>query len=275
MGQVEAVVFWGTAFTYLAGFIVYLAAAVFKKESWTTLGWYLAIGGFVSHTLAIAARWMETGHPPVMYRFENNLAGTWFVMLLMFVMYRWFKRVKALGLFILPVALVMLGYGLMTGPQLEPLSPPFKSNWLWVHVTFAWLAYSAFAAAGGLGLVYLIKNRLPRQGENARFFRLFPTLALVDDITLKLVSFGFIAQSLMLISGSIWANGLWGSYWQWDPLETWSLVTWLTYGIILHFRLTLGWKGSRIAWLVVAALATEAITFWGIGFISNLHTPLL
>ena len=161
----------------------------------------------------------------------------------------------------------------MVRPTTEPLTPNFKSWWLWVHVVFAWFAYGSFAVSSGLGVVYILKNRA--KDVETRLWGLFPEVDLLDDIILRFVSFGFIAQTMMLISGSIWANSLWGSYWSWDPLETWSLVTWLTYGVIIHFRLTLGWKGNRIAWLVIAALLTEIITFYGIGLITTVHTPLL
>lgn len=274
VGTLEEIFFWATVFVYLFGFVSYLIAAVFKKPGAGTIGWYAVLTAFVLQTAGIAMRWVDTGHPPVTSRFENTLAGTWFMVFLLIIFDRWFKRIKPLGLFIAPMALMMLGYGLLAGAELKPIAPNFQSGWLWVHVTFAWVAYGSFAAAGGLGIAFLLKERMPDGEEEGRFLKLFPDLPHIEDIILKLVLFGFIGQSFMILSGSIWAESLWGSYWNWDPLETWALVTWLTYGIIIHFRLTLGWKGRRIAWLTAGAIATEVITFWGIGFISDLHTPL-
>lgn len=274
MGALETIAFWVSVFSFLAGFVAYLIAAIFKKTAGSAYGWMLTMGGLVFLTAAIGFRWADTGHPPVMLRFENTIAGAWFMVLLLFIVSLWFDRIKPLGLIIAPFALFMLGYGLLSGAEQQPLSPPYKSVWLWVHVTFAWLAYGSFAAAGGLGIAYLVKSRREPRAEGA-FLKLFPDLAYAEDIMLKLIFFGFISQSFMLISGSIWADSLWGSYWSWDPLETWALVTWLVYGVIIHFRLTLGWKGRRIAWMASGAVLVELITFWGIGFISNLHTPLL
>jgi ABC-type transport system involved in cytochrome c biogenesis permease subunit len=79
----------------------------------------------------------------------------------------------------------------------------------------------------------------------------------------------------MIATGSIWAHGLWGRYWGWDPIETWSLISWLIYGAALHLRITMGWKARRMAWLAVGAMATVIISFFGIGFISGVHTGLL
>ncbi len=273
MGQFEEVFFWIAVYLYALAFLLQLASLIFKKPSWAPIGWYTALGAFGFHTATIAARWIATGHPPVVQRYENNLAGTWFVMLMIIVVSQWFKKVKIFALFVIPVILIMLGQAFTAQPELKPLAPNFQSWWLWIHVTFAWFAYSSFAVAGGLGIVYLLKSRV--KNVDVKPWNYFPEIDLLDDIILRFVLFGFVAQTMMLISGSIWANNLWGSYWSWDPLETWSLVTWLTYGIILHFRLTMGWKGKRIAWLVLGAILTEIITFYGIGIIVTVHAPLL
>lgn len=275
MIKFESVLLWAAIFTYMSAFIIDLAAAVFRRPQWDRPAWVVIIAAWVFQTTSITLRWINIGHPPVVGRYENNLAGAWFVMLVFVILAYLFPRTKALGIVVAPVVLIMLGFGVMSGAELSPLGPQFKSSWIWVHVTFAWLAYSSFVAAGGLGLVYLLKDRRADEGEGAPLLRVFPKLEVLRDIIIRTVLFGFISQSLMLISGAIWANNLWGNYWSWDPLETWSLVTWLIYGIILHFRLTLGWKGVRIAWLVLGAIAAEIITFWGIGFISDLHTRLL
>jgi len=273
LGKPEALFFWLAVYAYTGAFLVQLASLIFKKPSWGPIGWRIALGGFAAHTAIIASRWIAVGHPPVLMRYENNLAGTWFVMLMLILVNRWFKSSKILALVVIPIILIMLGQGFMARPITEPLTPNFKSWWLWVHVIFAWFAYGSFAVGSGLGIVYILKGRA--KDVKTKVWTLFPELDLLDDIILRFVSFGFIAQTMMLISGSIWANSLWGSYWSWDPLETWSLVTWLTYGVIIHFRLTLGWKGNRIAWLVIAALLTEIITFYGISLITTIHTPLL
>jgi ABC-type transport system involved in cytochrome c biogenesis permease subunit len=97
----------------------------------------------------------------------------------------------------------------------------------------------------------------------------------IDELSAKLIAFGFVADTVMIASGAIWAHGLWGRYWAWDPIETWSLVSWLTYAVYLHVRFTLGWTGSRAAWLALGAAAMIVVTFFGIGVVSNVHTQLL
>ena len=84
---------------------------------------------------------------------------------------------------------------------------------------------------------------------------------------------GLKAVSIVKQGELFLAKDLWGNYWSWDPVETWSLVTWLTYGLAIHLRLTLGWRGRRLAWIVILALAGMFITFFGINIFvsSSLH----
>jgi ABC-type transport system involved in cytochrome c biogenesis permease subunit len=79
----------------------------------------------------------------------------------------------------------------------------------------------------------------------------------------------------MVAAGAVWAHQLWGRYWGWDPVETWSLVCWLVYGLVLHFRLMMGWKGVKMAIMVILSLSTAIIYFWGIGFIPESHTSMM
>jgi ABC-type transport system involved in cytochrome c biogenesis permease subunit len=78
---------------------------------------------------------------------------------------------------------------------------------------------------------------------------------------------------LMMISGCFWANQVKGNYWNWDPVEVWSLVTWLIYGIYLHLRVTFGWRGKRLAWYALIALIAMIVSYWGIPFsVETFHT---
>jgi len=164
----------------------------------------------------------------------------------------------------------MLGNGLQGQKELLPLEPPYRSNWLYVHVLFAWLAFGSYMVAAGVGAVTILRQRL----LNMFSFNL-PVEKLLDELSFRLILFGFLAESIMIGSGAIWAHGLWGRYWGWDPVETWSLISWLTYGLNLHLRLTYGWRGKRAAWLAIFSLFGVIALFFGIGYISGLHTRML
>lgn len=93
-----------------------------------------------------------------------------------------------------------------------------------------------------------------------------PGIERLQELTFRMVAFGFLVNAVMIASGAIWAYELWGSYWRWDPVETWSLLTWLAFGFYMHARLTLAWKGPRLAWVAVGALLGVLMTFWGVQF---------
>lgn len=285
MTKVEAVFFWIAVWTYGLSFISFLYGVAFKKDRGIRTGCYLSIIGFIPQTVSMAVRWVVTGHPPVMREYENSMLSGWVIMALFMVLRHWHRKAEVIGVAVLPVVLLMLGSGVMSRPYLEPLSPPFQSNWLWLHVFFAWVAYGAFCIAAGFGVVYLLKerwvetkgSRLKTGGatDKGSFYDRLPELNVLNDLMLRTVIFGFIALTVEIGAGSLWAYGLWGRYWGWDPVETWSLITWLIYGIDIHLGVTLGWKGRRMAWLMILSLISLFIAFGGIGFISGVHTPIL
>ena len=275
MTKFEAVFIWIALYFYFASFVSFLWGAVFKKDKGIDWGWRLVCLGFIPQNVGMIARWMETGHAPVMRAYENSLLGSWFILLLYFIL-RWRQpKLKILGLVITPIILLMLGNAIISKPYLEPLSPPFKSNWLILHVLFAWIAYGAFCLVAALGGMYLLKSRALAKNKSVSFYDKFPDLNALDDIMVKTAVFGFITLTVEVGAGAIWAYGLWGRYWGWDPVETWSLITWLIYAIYIHLGVTLGWKGRRMAWLAIAALASVFITFGGVGFIGGIHAPIL
>jgi len=166
-----------------------------------------------------------------------------------------------------------MGFGAMRNPTLSPLAASLKTFWLVIHVYFAWLAYGAFTLAFAAGVLYLLKERNATRRTPSSFYDRFPMLDRLDELIFRYIVFGFITDAVMIASGAIWAKDLWGNYWSWDPVETWSLVSWLTYGIIIHLRVTMGWRGKRLAWIAVLAIIGIIITFFGVTFVveSSLH----
>lgn len=275
MTNLEAIFMWIAVWHYGVSFLLFLFGVVFKREAVFKWGWYLAIAGFISQNISMAIRWVVVGHPPVMRTYENSMLSSWFVLLLFFVLRSWHKKVIAAGVAIMPVVLLMIGKGVMSRPYLEPMSPPFKSNWLWLHVFFAWSAYGAFCIAAGLGVIYLLKERAEASGRILDFYMKLPDMRVLNDLILRTIIFGFISLTVEVGAGALWAYNLWGRYWGWDPIETWSLITWLVYGVVIHLGVTLGWKGRRMAILAILSLISVFVTFGGIGYFTSVHTTLL
>lgn len=262
----EEFVFWASAFSYVLAFCLLAWATVFHKDG-PRRGAAVLVGlGLVSHTATLVFRWVNANHIPVGSTYELNLIGTWLGMVIFVIFSRIFRTPRSAGLVVLPVIFLLLGMGIMSNTALEPLSPAYRSNWLIVHVIFAFLAFGCFLLASGASITFLVRvghitGRLAAAGSPAGSVRA------LENTAYRLVAIGFIFHGVMLVSGAIWANDLWGSYWSWDPVETWSLVTFLIYALYLHLRTFSNWRGRRGAWSVIIAFAVVLISYWGIQYV--------
>ena len=270
MTALEAIFIWTGIGFYCASFLLFLAGLVFDRPRLPRYGFWSCVAGFVFHSGAILARWEATGHIPVMQAYENSLLGGWFVILTYIILRYAFPRSGLFGVAIVPLVVLVLGNGIQIGEPLQPLEPPYKSYWLYVHVLFGWFTFGAYVIAFAAGWMYELKDRAKKRGVLTRL----PDLKLLDELSFRLILFGFFAESIMIGSGAIWAHGLWGRYWAWDPVETWSLVSWLTYGLNVHLRVTMGWRGRRAAWLAIFSLFGVICLFFGIGYVSDVHTGI-
>jgi cytochrome c-type biogenesis protein CcsB len=140
-------------------------------------------------------------------------------------------------------------------------------------VITCFVGYAAFAIAAALGVMYLVKSYFGKTGSEPTGRELLPSPTVLDDMIHKSMVFGFIWLSAGIITGAIWANSAWGTYWSWDPKETWSLITWFVYAITLHARYTRGLGGKTIAWLSLVGLVSVIFTYYGVNFLlSGLHS---
>ena len=272
MSNIEGLLLWPAMFGYTAVFIMYLIVTVFKKDRLENKTWGVFIISFIFQTASIAWRWYVSGRIPVMVSYEHYQLGSWFVALSTILGGIFYRKMRIVSMGSTLVILLMLAVGMNTYSEMDPLRPPFRSNWIFIHIGFAWFAWGCFVVASVLGIAYLLKGPGKEEG---RVMRKFPSREIMDDLMVKMILFGFICQGLMVAAGAVWAHQLWGRYWGWDPVETWSLVCWLVYGLVLHFRLMMGWKGAKMAIMVILSLSTAIIYFWGIGFVPESHTSMM
>lgn len=264
MANWELFLVWGSIYLYALISIMLLAGFIFNKERLLNLVVYLLVPAFVAHTVIFIQRWHATGYFPANGDYENAMTGAWFAILLTVALFFSKKELRGVGLMTVPSTVILLGYGIMADPGGQPLAASLKSSWLVIHVLFAQLAFGAYLVASGLGLVFILKEKAANRGRETSFFNRFPALPAIDEIMFKFVVFGFIADAVMIAAGSIWAKDLWGSYWSWDPVEVWSLISWLIYGFTIHLRVTMGWRGRKLAWILVFAVLGIVITYWGV-----------
>jgi cytochrome c-type biogenesis protein CcsB len=216
----------------------------------------------VVHAAEIVVRWVDRGITPVtnvaeaLSLFSWLLVAGYFVVLLRY-------RIRTLGVFVSPLAVVMLLISFVfTKEQAIPES--LKSTWLPIHVSMAFLGDAAFLLAFVTAVAYLIQEYQVKHKKLGLLNRRLPSLATLDKLNYRCVIFGFPLLTLAIITGSIWAKSEWGNYWSWEPRETWALVTWLIFGLLLHARLYSGWRGKRTAILTVIGSAVMLGSFLGI-----------
>lgn len=263
--------FWISVVAYALAVLLTAAAIVFGKPWASRWSWNVSLGAFLAHTLSISARWIGSGRLPYVQDFENLLLGTWVVMGL-YVAIAWRRpALRPTGLGVLPFVLLSLGVAATMPAVYTPATAPYKSIWLGVHVTFAWATYAAYTICASLGILELLSLRHGSKSKSGWLERV-PSVEALEGQMLRFVGYGFLVNTVMITTGAIWAHDLWGSYWQWDPVETWSLLTWLAYGFYLHAYYTLGWRRKPLAWTAIFALFGVLMCFWGVQlFPSSYH----
>jgi len=252
-------------FVYFAVFMLYLLMMVMDREFFGRVATFVIVVGLLAHTSAIVLRWWESynlgiGHAPFSNLYESLIFFAWTIVLL-YLIVEWRTKNRTLGAFVTPLAFLALAYATFgTKSDIQPLIPALKSNWLISHVITCFFGYAAFGLSFGLSLMFLLK------------LKLFPELAILDDLNYQMVTIGFIMLTLGIITGSVWAHSAWGSYWSWDPKETWSLITWLVYASVIHSRMVRGWKGRRLAILCIVGFVCVLFTYFGVNYLAGLHS---
>jgi cytochrome c-type biogenesis protein CcsB len=215
------------------------------------------------------------GHAPLSNLYESVVFFSWTIVLA-FVFIDFKYRYRVIGAFVIPFALLGMAWGqLSLDSGIQPLVPALQSNWLTYHVITCFLGYAAFAVACGVAIMYLIKTRasVAGQGKLAGILAMFPPDKVLDDLNYRAIMVGFPLLTLGIVTGAAWANYAWGTYWSWDPKETWSLIVWFVYAAFLHARITRGWAGRKAAWLSIVGFASTIFCYLGVNlFLSGLHS---
>jgi len=265
-------------FIYFGGFILYLLMMVISKEFLGRLATFVTVGALAAHTTAVILRWVESyrlgvGHAPLSNLYESLIFFAWTIILL-YLIVEWRTKNRAIGAFVTPLAFLAMAYASFSpnvNSRIQPLIPALQSNWLISHVITCFFGYAAFSLSFGLSTMYLIK-RLDIQNKNKIFLKLIPRTVILEDLNYQMVVTGFIMLTLGIITGSVWAQSAWGSYWSWDPKETWSLITWFVYASVIHSRMIRGWSGKRIAILCFIGFFCVLFTYFGVNYLAGLHS---
>jgi cytochrome c-type biogenesis protein CcsB len=271
-----------TTFAYLLCALAYFAGTIFRYQRLLLLGTIIGWSTFALQTVALVLRWFESyqlgyGHAPLSNMYESLVFAAWAIMIVYLLLEQRSKQ-RTLGLFPALFAFLSMAYASFSpaiDSRIQPLVPALKSNWLIAHVITCFVGYAAFAVACGVSTIYLVKraSEAKSKPDSPGLLDRFPDLRQLDELNYQMIMFGFLWLSIGIITGAIWANSAWGTYWSWDPKETWSLITWIVYAALLHARTMRGWRGKRVAWLAVIGFACVLFTYFGVNYLARgLHS---
>jgi cytochrome c-type biogenesis protein CcsB len=297
--------------TFLALFIAMLS--YWTSISFTSLKIGAKIGFFsicianFSIFTNLGSRWLENGYFPLSNLYESLLFFTWGITAITVIIERNIS-ISLIGAVTSPLSLFVIGFATLSLPEgmqkAAPLVPALKSNWFMMHVSIMMLSYSTLITGSLLSILFLVltlgKN-VSLQGSslggtnlqqvetrnmsmavlegtitNKEKLRSSDTLSLLetlDNLSYRIIGLGFPLLTTGIIAGAVWANEAWGTYWSWDPKETWALITWFVFAAYLHARITKSWQGKRPAILASIGFVVVWICYLGVNFLGKgLHS---
>lgn len=248
--------FWSAATLYAVSTLLFFVWTGFRKGNAPIWAVRAAAAGLVPHIGALALRWREVGHGPFSTRYEVISSNVVLLVAVFLLAAVWTRSLRGLGVFIMPMAFLGMGWSVSTFGLKADVPIIFKSYWLYLHIGFAKVFGVTALLAAACACAYLLRSRDPRRLER------FPSAERLDLFSHQFLLVSFLCLGVMIVAGSLWAHQSWGRYWAWDPIETSSLVTWLVFGAVLHFRVIHGWSARRMAWLTFVALAFAIATVY-------------
>jgi cytochrome c-type biogenesis protein CcsB len=284
--------------------IYWISLSFFKQTSnFLQIGRISSIIANFLLVFVLASRWIIAGYFPLSNLYESLLFLTW-TLLTIYLYLEAKTKSKLMGAILIPVALLIMGFANLTlSPDMQkasPLVPALQSNWLMMHVSMMMLSYATLIMGSLLCILFLViskyqdvdlqvidESSLPLYNVMLDYYeaKLFSPsdeiaelgklklLQSLDNWSYRIIGLGFPFLTIGIIAGGVWANEAWGSYWSWDPKETWALITWIVFATYLHSRITKGWEGKKTAILGGLGFFVIWICYLGVNFLGKgLHS---
>ena len=298
--SLDNLVFLGL-FIGVLGYWVNIAFPSFKIGS--KIGFYSVLSSNIFITIILTWRLIESGYFPLSNLYESLLFFTWGITFIALLL-EYLTSLNLLGAIITPLSMFIVGFATLSLPdgmqKAAPLVPALKSNWLMMHVSIMMFSYSTLIIGSLLSIVFLILTRgrqVNLKGSSVGNINIQDTgmsqiselqsqdsydgvlkkklnlLESLDNLSYRIIGLGFPLLTIGIIAGAVWANEAWGSYWSWDPKETWALITWLVFAAYLHTRITKSWQGKGPAVLASLGFIVVWICYLGVNFLGKgLHS---
>nr|YP_009510600.1 heme attachment to plastid cytochrome c [Gracilaria ferox]AXI96273.1 heme attachment to plastid cytochrome c [Gracilaria ferox]UAD85757.1 heme attachment to plastid cytochrome c [Gracilaria ferox] len=268
----------------LVNLMIYWINIAFKRSKVLyKLGTIITININLLLTTSLSLRWIYNGYFPLSNLYESLIFLTWGLSFLQLILEQQNKS-PFIGCITTPISLFTIGFASLSLPEnmqaAAPLVPALRSNWLMMHVSIMMISYSILILGSLLSILFLIlykirirtSNNINTNNSTQELSRI-TLLQSIDNLSYRIIGLGFPLLTIGIIAGAVWANEAWGSYWSWDPKETWALITWLVFAAYLHSRLNNEWKGEKPAILASIGFVVVWICYLGVNFLGQgLHS---
>jgi ABC-type transport system involved in cytochrome c biogenesis permease subunit len=272
MDQTSVILVWLAYLLYAAAFAVFLSAFFTQRPWMNRLGIIVAAVGLVSQTLALILRGISAGHFPFVGVYESMVLVAWAVVLVWHVLEA-FTRIKAVGLYVMPVVLVLLTIALIEYNPPVGLAPALRSDIVILHVLVMLVAIGCLYVAGGAAIIYLIEETLLRRRKTGGVLGRLPSLAALDRLIYHATMLGLPFLTMGMAAGVIRAETFRVPGWPTDPMVLLSAAAWGVYLVLIAGRVRGGWSGTAVSWLSVAGLVLLlVIRFAAVPYLSGFHT---
>jgi cytochrome c-type biogenesis protein CcsB len=281
-------------FLFLAMIFYWISLAIPKNNFIFQISKSLSIVSNFLLTMTLLLRWIGEKYFPLSNLYESLIFLSWGILTIhLFLEFQ--TKSRLIGSIATPITLFLAGFSTFSLPtdmqKALPLVPSLQSNWLMMHVTMMMISYATLIVGSLLSLLYIAFLAFPLKNQKTEpsgiilndfnkeklistlTYSKLSLLQTVDLWSYRIIGLGFPFLTIGIISGAVWANEAWGSYWSWDPKETWALITWLVFAIYLHSRLLKGWQGEKAALLGSCGFFVIWICYLGVNFLGKgLHS---
>ena len=261
-----------TLLVYLAASLLHTLYLTVGSRKFAQSAYWVTAGGFALHTAFILLRWRYVGH--LMAHWYDSTSFLAWAIILVYLCIAHLTRLHTIGVFVVPAAFIaiLIAYTLQTQEQ-TAIPAALQNYWLIAHSTVIFLAYAAFIAALGFGIMYLIEEKKVREKRPSLIHDLLPALGRSDELGHKCTVVGVILMTAGIIIGVLWTRYVEDVKWTWvDPKVIFTLVTWLIYVAQLGIRQILGWRGRKTAYSAIIGFSAVLFTYVGVNlFLTSIH----
>ena len=265
--------YWIVVLCYFVSSIFYSSHFWSKGRNLSKIGFYFILAGALVQTASILYAYV--GGQPLAQGFDTTLyLFAWFISLV-YVGSQFKFKASLLGAFAAPLAFILtLPYIIVPQGIIDP-TQTLSNPWILIHIALILMGEALFTVAFISGVLYIFQENQIKSKHVGKLLQSFPSLTTLDRMNHLCLMIGFPLVTIGIALGLLLAKELRGTAWDWGHKETWSMITWILYAVLIHGRLSSGWKGRKAAWGAILGFAIILFTLFVIGYLAPGQQDLL